>query len=72
MGWSFQVVLGAGPDERRQFGDAGQPVQILLEPEEGFPLVVTLAPAWRPEGEDVSVGQSEFDGDDVSGHEQKA
>ena len=68
----LEIVLGAGPDEGGQFRDAGQPVQVLLQPEEGFPFVVTLAPARRPEGEHVSVGQSEFDGDDVSGHEQKA
>ncbi len=63
-----EVVVVVGADEGREFGDAGQDVEILVETEERLPLVVTLPPAGCPQGEAVSVGESELNRDDVSGH----
>ena len=67
-----EVVVGVGADEADELGDAGEYVQVIVESEECLPLVVALTPAWRPQGETVSVGESEFDGNDVSGHEATA
>ncbi len=63
-----EVVVVVGPDERDELGDAGKPVEVLVQAEEGLPLVVTLTPPRCPQRDDVSVGQSELDRDDVSGH----
>ncbi|SKZ99989.1 Uncharacterised protein [Mycobacteroides abscessus subsp. abscessus] len=67
-----EIVVRVGADEADEFGDAGEYVQVIVESEECLPLVVALTPAWRPQGETVSVGESEFDGNDVSGHEATA
>jgi hypothetical protein len=63
-----EIVVVAVADERGELGDTGQHVEILVESEEGLPLVVTLAPARCPQCEAVSVGESELNRDDVSGH----
>ena len=62
-----EVVAGAAADERDHLGDRGEAEKRVVVAEEGFPLVVTVAPPGRPQRNEVSVGQAEFDGDDVAG-----
>ena len=67
-----QIVVVARTDEGHQFCHGREAVQILVETEECLPLIVTLTPAWGPQGERVALGDSEFDWDDVSGHGHRA
>ena len=66
-----EVVVVVGSDERREFCDGGEPVQVFLVAEECFPFVVAFAPAGCPQGDEIAVGESEFDRDDVSSHGRK-
>ncbi len=66
-----QVVVGVRSDEGREFRDGGEPVEVFLMAEKRFPLVVALAPAGCPQSDEVSVGESDFDRDDVSSHGRK-
>ncbi len=67
-----EVVVVVGADERGQLGGCIEPVQLVLVPEECLPLVVTVAPAWCPQGDQIAVGETELDRDDVSrSHDRK-
>ncbi len=67
-----EVVLGAvgvaRADPRGQVGGVGEGEHVVVVAEEGLPLLAVLAPARRPEGDQVPVGEREGDGDDVLGH----
>ncbi|GAA4621536.1 hypothetical protein GCM10023108_54810 [Saccharopolyspora hordei] len=63
-----EVVLLGGAHERGQVRGVGERVQVVLVPEERFPFLAVLAPAWRPQGDDVALRQPELDGDDVLRH----
>ena len=67
-----EIVLVVVADEGGELGDAGKHVEILVQTEEGLPLVVAVAPARCPQCEAVSVGESQLNRDDVSGHEDTA
>ena len=68
----FEVVPGADPRNAASSATPGSPYRSSFEPEEGFPLSSPRASV-APRGQKTfRYRQSEFDGDDVSGHEQKA
>lgn len=63
-----EIVVGVGTHERREFRDRLETVEVVLVAEERLPLVLALAPPRSPQCEQVAVGESELDRDDVSSH----
>ena len=63
-----QIVVGVGAHECDQVGDGLEGVQVLVLAQERLPLVAGVAPAGRPHGVAVTVGQAQADGHEVSSH----